>query len=143
MTEQNIHEYDDIIDLPHHVSMKHAHMPMKDRAAQFSPFAALTGHSDALDETARLTSRRIELSEDEKIVLDRRMKIVMDSVLKDMEFTFIYFVPDIHKEGGRYRSLKGKVKKINLSKSLIYIEDGTRINIKDIIKIDSEIFKEI
>lgn len=140
MDDCNIHNYEDIIDLPHHVSSVHGHMPMKDRAAQFSPFAALTGHSDALDETARLTTEKIELSDDEKNVLDRRLKAVINSVDKNIEFAFTYFVPDVFKEGGSYKTVKSPVHKINLSKDIIYLENGTEISIPNIIKIDSEMF---
>ena len=140
MKETDIHKYDDIIDLPHHVSKVHGHMSMKDRAAQFSPFAALTGHSDAIDETARLTTKRIELSEDEKIVLDRRLKAVMDNIRKDTEFSFTYFIPDIQKEGGMYKTVKSAVHKIDLTKGIMYLSDKTIINLHDLIKIDSEIF---
>ena len=140
MDDCNIHNYEDIIDLPHHVSNVHGHMPMKDRAAQFSPFAALTGHSDALDETARLTTEKIELSDDEKNVLDRRLKAVINSVNKNIEFAFTYFVPDVFKEGGSYKTVKNSVHKINLSKDIIYLENGTEISIPNIIKIDSEMF---
>lgn len=137
---QDIHKYDDIIDLPHHVSKVHGHMPMKDRAAQFSPFAALTGHSDAIDETARLTSKRIELSEDEKVIMDRKMKAVMESTGKAVEFTFTFFVPDIYKEGGIYRTLTCSVDKINMTKQVIYLSNGNEIYIPDLIRIDSRLF---
>lgn len=140
MTESNIHKYDDIIDLPHHVSKVHGHMSMKDRAAQFSPFAALTGHADALDETARLTSEKIELSDDEKIILDRRLKAVMSPGGENKAFTFTYFVPDMYKEGGRYNIVKSKVSKINTSKAVIYLENGIKIKLSDLIKIDGDMF---
>ena len=138
--DDNIHRYDDIIDLPHHVSKLHGHMSMKERAAQFSPFAALTGHSDALDESARLTSKKIELSDDEKNLLDRKLKMVMDCTGKETVFSFTYFIPDILKDGGEYKISKGAVHKINLTKGIIYLCDGTIINIEDIINIDSELF---
>ena len=137
---QDIHKYDDIIDLPHHVSKVHGHMSMKDRAAQFSPFAALTGHSDAIDETARLTTKRIELSEDEKTTMDRKLKTVMASTGTDVEFTFTYFVPDIYKEGGIYRTEICSVNKINMTKQIIYLSNGNEIHIPDLIKIDSRMF---
>ena len=134
--------YDDIIDLPHHVSKVHPHLSMKDRAAQFSPFAALTGHSEAMDETARLTSRKIELSDDEKTILDRRLQAVIKSVNKDITFSFTYFVPDLYKDGGSYKISSGKVIKINMTTGYIYLDDDSVIHIKDLIKIDSDAFNK-
>ena len=98
------HRYDDIINLPHHVSQKHAPMARADRAAQFSPFAALTGLDAALRETARLTDQRITLDEYEQAALDETLQAVRDALTKKEHPTVevCYFVPDTRKAGGAY-----------------------------------------
>ena len=98
--------YDDIIDLPHPTSARHPRMPMRDRAAQFSPFAALTGHGAAIAETARLTDQKIELAEDEKAVLDQKLRLLLET---GGEGTFTWFLPDAKKEGGSYAGAVGRV----------------------------------
>lgn len=103
--------YNDILHLPHHVSTKHPTMPMSDRAAQFSPFAALTGHSDAIQETERLTGERVELSEEAKTLLDQKQQYLAS--LDRPELTVTYFVADTKKEGGAYVSTNGILKKID------------------------------
>ncbi|MEG2421569.1 MAG: hypothetical protein RSB55_08455, partial [Oscillospiraceae bacterium] len=92
--------YDDMLHLPHHVSEKHPSMPMLDRAAQFSPFAALTGYDAAVKETARLTDRRVELDEGEKEAIDQRLTLVQERLPDPTEVTITYFVPDKKKAGG-------------------------------------------
>ena len=102
------HRYDDIIDLPHPTSKKHPRMPVRDRAAIFSPFAALAGHGAAIAETARLTQRRIELDEDGKALLDERQRILEEAAASHPEVTVTYFQPDAKKEGGRYVTVTGR-----------------------------------
>ena len=92
--------YEDIINLPHHVSSKRPQMPMLDRAAQFSPFAALTGYDDAIHETARLTNNKVDLSEEEKETLDRKQQILSEKLSNHPPLTITYFVPDAKKSGG-------------------------------------------
>lgn len=143
MTEKNdTHRYDDIIELPHHQSVKHPHMSMHDRAAQFSPFAALNGHAEAVQETARLTERKKELSEDEKEILDRRLHIAEASAGADTFFTFTYFVPDEKKSGGRYISYEGSILKVDKTAGIIRLQDHTVIDIGQITKIKSSIFDD-
>lgn len=101
--------HDDIIDLPHPTSATHPRMSMIDRAAQFSPFAALTGHGAAIEETARLTDQRIELTEDKKAVLDKKLHLLLET---SGEGTFTYFLPDKRKDGGAYVTTVGTVKKL-------------------------------
>ena len=127
--------YDDIIHLPHHRSKKHAPMPLIDRAAQFSPFAALTGHDAAIKETARLTDRKIELDEYEIAVLDEKLQRIKEQLKVYPEVTITYFQPDIRKDGGKYVTVTGKVKKIDEYAKAMIMEDGTRILIEDIIEI--------
>ena len=118
------HRYDDIINLPHHVSQKHAPMARADRAAQFSPFAALTGLDAALRETARLTDQRITLDEYEQAALDETLQTVRDALTKKEHPTVevCYFVPDTRKAGGAYCTVTGVVKKMaEFELSLIHI----------------------
>ena len=88
------HDYDDIIDLPHHTSERHPRMPMSSRAAQFSPFAALTGYGDVIEETARLTGRKITLEDEQKLEIDQKLEILRAVIKTRPEATFCYFVPD-------------------------------------------------
>ena len=128
-------DYEDIIYLPHHRSKKHAPMPLYDRAAQFSPFAALTGHDAAIKETARITDRKIELDEYEIAVLDDRLQNIKAQLQSHPEITVTYFQPDIRKDGGEYITVTGNVKKIDEYAKTMIMEDSTRIPISDIIEI--------
>lgn len=134
-------KYDDIINLPHHVSMKHHHMSKSDRAAQFSPFAALVGHGDAIKETARLTIERIELDEYIKEDLNHRLQIVADTTKEQPKISITYFMPDDKKSGGAYVTYSGAVKKIDEYKRIVVMTDGTVIPVDEIINIDGEIFE--
>lgn len=109
-------KYDKIINLPHHVSSTHPHMSMIDRAAQFSPFAALTGYDAAVKETARLTEQKIELDEYEKAALDQRILLLQEHLKELPEVTITHFVPDERKDGGKYFSITEAVKKIKKQK---------------------------
>ena len=130
-------KYEDIIHLPHHRSRKHAPMPLIDRAAQFSPFAALTGHDAAIKETARLTDKKIELDEYEIAVLDGKLqeiKLQLDAK-EGCEITVTYFQPDIRKEGGKYVTAVGNVKKINEYQKSLVMDGDVWIPIENIIEI--------
>jgi len=132
--------YDDILHLPHHVSEKHPPMSRLDRAAQFSPFAALTGYEAAVEETARLTDQRIELDEGEKAAIDQRLTLVQERLPDPIKVTITYFVPDRKKVGGAYVNVSGTVKKIDDYERTVVLSDGTNIPINDILCIDGEIF---
>lgn len=132
--------YDDILHLPHHVSERHPQMSMHDRAAQFSPFAALTGYEAVVEETARLTDRRIELDESEKEVIDLRLTLVQEHLPEPTEVAITYFVPDKKKAGGAYVSVSGTVKKIDDYERIVILRDGTGIPIDDILCLDGELF---
>lgn len=136
-------KYDDIIHLPRHVSATRPRMSSSDRAAQFSPFAALTGHGAAVKETARLTDKRIELDEGIKDNLSHRMQIVSDSIKEQPEISITYFKPDERKNGGEYVTAISSVKKIDKHKRVVVMIDGTLIPIDEIISIDGEIFEII
>ncbi len=136
-------KYKKIISLPHHVSETRAHMPMIDRAAQFSPFAALTGHDAALNETARLTDTFIEPDEDEKQMLDAKIHIIMDCIGDKPEISIVYFVPDEKKDGGAYMSACGYVKKIDFIKREITMDDGKIIPADCVKEINGAVFDKI
>lgn len=136
-------EYEDIIHLPHHVSSKRPQMSMLDRAAQFSPFAALTGYDDAIQETGRRTEQKIELDEETLEKLDERFQILQEHLDEQPEVRFTYFKPDERKEGGAYLTVTGVVRKIKLYEQEILLQDGTIIPVDDILKMESSIFPQI
>ena len=119
--------YDDIIHLPHHVSRNHPQMPMLDRAAQFAPFAALTGYEAAVGETARLTAERRELDAQEAEELNRRLAALIANLPDRPDATIEYFVPDDRKSGGAYVTVTGRVRHISVPEKTLVMEDGTVI----------------
>lgn len=131
--------YDDIIDLPHHVSATRPHMPMSDRAAQFQPFRAITGYEDAVRETARLTDERVELTEDEKALLDARLQKLADEIGSQPRVALTYFQPDKKKTGGAYVSVTGQLKKIDDYEGAVVLTGEKRILIEDIVDIQFNI----
>lgn len=135
--------YDDIINLPHHVSATRPQMSMIDRAAQFSPFAALTGYDAAIQETGRLTDEKIDLGEEAKTVLDRKQHYLSDIISVQPEITVTYFLPDERKSGGSYLSVTGKLKRIDEYERMMILTDGKKIPLDDIMNIESELFREL
>ena len=133
-------KYDDIIKLSHHISKKHPQMSMEERAAQFAPFAALVGYEDAVEETARITTKRIELNEEEKNALDIKLQMLNEQIHSQIypNVTIMYFVPDLKKDGGKYIKISGTVKRIDEYKQLIILDDKTEIPISEIISINGE-----
>lgn len=138
-SKNSTNPYDDIIELPHHVSTSHPHMEIIDRAAQFLPFAALTGHEAAIKETARLTNKRIELDENRKEVLNEKLMLVVERIDEQPVLSITYFEPDDKKDGGSYITVEGVVKKYDGYESQLVLLDGTQILIDDIIEIDEGI----
>ena len=134
------HLYDDIIQLPHHVSSVHPPMSLHDRAAQFSPFAALTGHEDAIQETARLTDSFIELDEDKKGQLDEQFRFIREHLGQKPECEIVYFRPDAKKDGGVYVTVRGRIKKIDEYSRQVVFTDGTVLPIRYISSIRGELF---
>ncbi len=128
--------YDDIIHLPHHVSATHPHMSAIDRAAQFSPFAALTGYDAAIKETARLTDKRVELDESMKDALSNNLQMIADRLKEHPEIAITYFQPDAKKNGGAYVIVINTVKKIDVYKRIVVMTDGIVIPVDEIISID-------
>ena len=133
--------YDDIIHLPHHVSRNHPQMPMLDRAAQFAPFAALTGYEAAVGETARLTAERRELDAQEAEELNRRLATLITHLPDRPEATIEYFVPDDRKAGGEYVTVSGRVRHISFPERTLVMEDGTVIPLDDVSLISGFLFE--
>ena len=129
-------KYDDIINLPHHVSTRHPQMPIADRAAQFSPFKAMVGHDAAVAETARLTDSKMELSEDVKATLNEKLNLIQEHIDELWEVAFTYYVPDERKNGGAYITMSGPIKKIDDVEHTVIMRDGTVIPIDDILEIE-------
>ena len=136
-------KYDDILNLPHPTSAKHPRMPISDRAAIFSPFAALTGHGDAIQETARLTETRIELDEDTKAVLDLKQQILADKIDEWPEVSVVWFRPDEKKDGGQYVTTTGQLKKVDDIERTLRLVDGTTIPLDDVLELRSDCFHGI
>ena len=130
------HRYDDILHLPHHKSLKRNPMSLYDRAAQFAPFAALTGHGAAIAETARLTEDEITL--DETVISDINDKLYEISKHLDERWkvSITYFRPDAKKDGGTYLTDVGYVRKINEAEKIIFMDSGMRIHMEQIIRIE-------
>lgn len=143
MNNQSSQKYADIINLPHHISKKHPRMSLRDRAAQFSPFAALTGHKEAINETARLTDEKHILSEDTIMQLNTQLNLIKENINENHTVTITYFVPDTKKSGGAYISHSGVVKKIDEYNRNIIMTDKTVIPIEQISEIQGDMFKEI
>lgn len=131
-------KYDDIIHLPHHVSSIHPQMLLADRAAQFSPFAALTGYEAAIRETERLTTARVELDEEAMATLDEKLRTIAEHLHQRPPVSVTYFQPDGRKEGGAYLTATSAVKKIDRYEHIVVMTDGTRIPIANILEIEEE-----
>lgn len=134
--ENNPKEYEDIIYLPHHVSKKHPPMPSINRAAQFSPFAALTGYEDMIDETARFVSGKAEIEEDQKAVINRRLRFIEEHIKEEPAVTVTHFVSDRLKAGGKYETSFDSVIKVDAYEKLLVMKNGARILWDDIAAIE-------
>ena len=133
-------KYNEIMGRPHHVSKTRPQMPMSDRAAQFAPFAALTGYDAAIKETGRLTDERIELDVEALSALDMKYQLLMEALDEAPEVTITYFRPDERKAGGKYVSAVGAVKKIDDFERRITMQDGAKIPMDDVLSIEGELF---
>ena len=136
-----VDNYEDIINLPHHTSKKHPRMSLEARSAQFAPFAALTGYDEVLIETARLTNERIEIDETIKVIIDTKLQIIKEHIKEMPLITFMYFVPDTKKDGGKYVTITGNVKKIEEYRNVLVLDNKIEIPIDEIIDINGEIVK--
>lgn len=132
------HRYDDLLNLPHPVSQRHAHMSAHDRAAQFSPFAALTGHGAAMEETARLTDQKLEPSEIQLEELNANLYAIQADIRKKPAVKITYFVPDARKSGGEYRTIRGRVRHIDESAQTLILTDETRIQLDAVLTLTIE-----
>lgn len=132
------HEYDDIINLEHHVSKNHQPMSMESRAAQFAPFAALTGHEEAVKETERITDSKKIIDENYKNILDEKIALLQNNINNSPLVSVTYFVKDAKKDGGKYNTITGNLKKIDSYERIIILKDKTKISIQDIIDIHEE-----
>ena len=135
--------YEDIINLPYHVSATKPQMSMIDRAAQFSPFAALTGYDAAIKETGRLTDEKIEMDEEALNILNMKFQILARSLDDEPEVTFTYFKPDERKAGGAYLTASGVVKKIDDFERMIVMQNGMKMPMDDILNIEGHIFASL
>ncbi len=141
MKKYDENRYNDIINLPHHVSQKRKKMTLGERAAQFAPFAALTGHEDAVKETARVTEMKHELTEDQIEIISEKINIIKDLLPNSPHVEIKYFKSDQMKSGGKYVVQSGYVAKVLDNHKIIEMEDKTKIYIKDIDEIYSDCFK--
>lgn len=133
-------KYEDIINLPHHVSKTRPQMPMSDRAAQFAPFAALTGYDSAIKETGRLTDNRIELDEEALTALSMKLQFLMDAIDEEPEVEITYFKPDERKSGGAYLKITGIVKKLDEYERVLVLISGQKIKLDDIMDVSGDVF---
>ena len=132
--------YDDIIHLPRHVSKRHPQMSLYNRAAQFAPFSALTGYGDAIAETARQTNPKIEMMEDDRQLMDRKLSILTTCLEKEPTITITYFQSDGRKDGGQYLTITGVVRAIRTNERIIIMKDRKRISIDAIVGLEGELF---
>ena len=132
--------YEDIVDLPHHVSKKHPQPTVADRAARFAPFAAITGYEEMVLEEARVTDDRIEMDESSKAALNEKLNMILEFIDEQPEVSITYFEPDKRKAGGAYVTVTGTVKRIDEYEHLVIMTDGKKINIDEIYNLQSELF---
>ena len=136
-------KYDDIINLPHHVSKKHHQMSLEARSAQFAPFAAVAGVEDDIVEAERVTEERENLSDEEIDILNKKLQIINENIGQKPTILVTYFVPDKKKTGGKYETIKGNVKTVDEYKKEIILNNGTRIPMGEIVDIRGEIFRKL
>ena len=135
--------YDSIINLPHHESQSRPKMSLLDRSAQFAPFAALNGYDDAVKETARLTDGEAVLDDGQIAWLNERLMILSENTPTDTEVEITYFIPDEKKDGGKYLTVRGRVKKILEFEGLVIMQGCEKIPVGKIVSIEGELFREI
>ena len=130
-------KYDDIINLPHHISKKHPQMSLESRSAQFAPFSALVGYEEAINETSRLTFDKKDFDEEYKKILDSKLQIIIDNIKLKPKLKITYFKNELKKDGGNYITIIENIEKIDEYKGLIILKNNKEILINDIIEIDS------
>ncbi len=134
--------YDDIINCPHPVSANHPQMPVADRAAQFAPFAAVTGYGEMIREIERSTQRRIRLDENSLEVLERKLRLLSERIGECPQVEVTYFVPDEKKDGGVYKTVTGRLQRLDLRQRTLWLTDGTHVCLDDILELESEMFPD-
>lgn len=132
--------YEDIVNLPPHISKKHPQPTMMDRAARFAPFAAITGYEEMVLEKARITEERIDLDEGTLSILNEKLNMIQEFIDEEPEVTITYFEPDKKKSGGAYIDITGTVKRIDEYECLVIMTDGKKIRIEDIYGLESDLF---
>ena len=132
--------YEDIINLPPHISKKHPQPSMMDRAARFAPFAAITGYEEMVLEEARVTEDRIDLDEETLSLLNEKLSMIQEFLYEEPQIKITYFEPDKKKTGGAYISITGVVKRIDEYERLVIMTDGKKIRIEDIYGLESDLF---
>ena len=130
--KKDIHNYDDIINMPRHISSKHPQMKIIDRAAQFAPFAALTGHKESIDEASRITDSKKELDENQKEILNNKLNYILLNLDKLFEIKITYFQADLKKSGGKYITILANIKKIDEYNKVLVLKNGMRIKLDDL-----------
>lgn len=134
-------DYSDIINHPHYVSKTRPQMSELERAAQFSPFAALTGYDAAIKETGRLTDERIEIGEETKALLDMKQQYLLEMISDQPEIAVTFFVPDEKKSGGEYITVTGNLKRIDEFERQMLFTNGKKIPMDEVVDIESDLFK--
>jgi len=140
---ESIMKYADIIKEPHHRSSRHPHMSKADRAAQFSPFKALTGFEDAAQETARLTEERPDLQEDDIARLDRQLAFLQEHLAEKPLLEITFFAPDLLKSGGSIRRMTGNLRRVDAYNRELVMSDGTTVNMDQVLSMESELFRKM
>lgn len=138
MKQKSGNPYEDILELPHPVSKTHPQMPRRDRAAQFAPFAALTGYEEAVREAARLTEEKMILDEDSKEQLDWKLRCLQEKVKEKPTITVMYFLKDEKKKGGKYVTVADVLKKIDSYTHQFVLENGEEIPLEDMVSLEFE-----
>ena len=130
--KKDIHNYDDIINMPRHISSKHPQMKIIDRAAQFAPFAALTGHKESINEASRITDSKKELDENQKEILNNKLNYILLNLDKLLEIKITYFQADLKKSGGKYVTVLASIEKIDEYNKVLVLNNGKKIKIDDL-----------
>ncbi|MFQ9667673.1 hypothetical protein [Thomasclavelia spiroformis] len=130
--KKDIHNYDDIINMPRHISSKHPQMKIIDRAVQFAPFAALTGHKESINEANRITDSKKELDENQKEILNNKLNYILLNLDKLLEIKITYFQADLKKSGGKYVTVLASIKKIDEYNKVLVLNNGKKIKIDDL-----------
>ena len=133
--------YDDIIDLPHHVSSRHARMSRENRAAQFAPFAALTGYDASVREEARLTGEKLPLIDEQIDIMNAKMAFLTEKASEHPEISLTYFLADDRKEGGKYVTVTDRLNRIDTVEGVLILSKRNKIALDDILNVESEIFE--